>query len=76
MADRIERLVGRLVPLVDGCVPGSAVEVAVGGSVYDLRAERVGVVQQEECGLVWLRPPGGGREWETRREDLCAVVER
>ncbi|MBH1937258.1 hypothetical protein I5Q34_23815 [Streptomyces sp. AV19] len=36
----------------------------------DTRRERVGQVMDRTGQNVWLRPPGGGREWEARAETL------
>jgi hypothetical protein len=50
--------------------------VADGGAVrrgalmYDKRRDRFGIVQARMAGLVYLRPKGGGREWEARPEEL------
>lgn len=41
-----------------------------GALVRDTRRDRVGVVQARLLGVVYLRPKGGGREWEARPEDL------
>ncbi len=42
----------------------------------DTRKDRVGVVMGELAGLVYLRPVGGGREWDSRWTDLEPVSER
>ena len=44
--------------------------VSRGDVVLDLRVERVGVVQEVDGEVVWLRPRSGGREWEARAEDV------
>ncbi|WP_344023428.1 hypothetical protein [Streptomyces luteireticuli] len=36
----------------------------------DTRREKVGQVMDRNGQNVWLRPPGGGREWEARAEAL------
>jgi hypothetical protein len=42
----------------------------VGALVRDLKRDRVGVVMGELAGLVYLRPVGGGLEWNARWADL------
>ncbi|QMU73691.1 hypothetical protein GXP74_09385 [Streptacidiphilus sp. P02-A3a] len=41
----------------------------------DTRKDRVGVVMGELAGSVYLRPVGGGREWDSRWADLEPVSE-
>lgn len=41
-----------------------------GARLVDARTGREGEVMDFMHNLVYLRPPGGGREWEVRREDL------
>ncbi|TDC80424.1 hypothetical protein [Streptomyces hainanensis] len=36
----------------------------------------VGRVMDREAGRVWLRPVGGGREWDVRAEEVAAVGTR
>lgn len=38
--------------------------------VRDTASGRIGVVMDHLGTYVQLRPPGGGREWDTRPEDL------
>jgi hypothetical protein len=42
----------------------------VGSLMRDTRKDRVGVVMGEIAGLVYLRPVGGGVEWDSRWADL------
>ena len=42
----------------------------VGALVRDHKKDRVGVVMGELAGLVYLRPVGGGVEWNARWADL------
>ncbi|MFH8794314.1 hypothetical protein [Streptomyces sp. NPDC017941] len=39
-------------------------------TVYDSRTKRVGEVMDTEWGIVQLRPPRGGREWDADPRDL------
>jgi hypothetical protein len=41
-----------------------------GARLLDARTGRVGEVMDCMHSLIYLRPVGGGREWEARREDL------
>ena len=42
----------------------------IGALVRDTRRDRVGVVMAREPGRLYLRPQGGGREWETKPGDV------
>ena len=42
----------------------------IGALMLDTRRNRVGVVMGELAGLVYLRPVGGGVEWDSRWADL------
>ena len=42
----------------------------IGALVRDLKKDRVGVLMGELAGLVYLRPVGGGVEWNARWADL------
>lgn len=42
--------------------------LVVGRLARDTKRDRVGTVMEIEPERVWLRPPGGGREWEAERE--------
>ena len=46
---------------------------AVGELAYDSRRDRVGTVMDTRLGMIQLRPPGGGCEWDARREDVHAA---
>ncbi|QMU78751.1 hypothetical protein GXW83_26625 [Streptacidiphilus sp. PB12-B1b] len=48
----------------------------LGALVRDTRRDRVGVVQAHLFGMVFLRPKGGGCEWEARPEDVAPADER
>ncbi|MBH1936895.1 hypothetical protein I5Q34_21930 [Streptomyces sp. AV19] len=41
-----------------------------GALVMDTRNDKLGEVMEECASVVWLRPPGGGREWECPRRNL------
>ena len=47
----------------------------VGAVVRDAERDRVGVVMAVLAGRVYLRPAGGGVEWDARPEDLLTVDE-
>ncbi|MFE0133806.1 hypothetical protein ACFWY6_19900 [Streptomyces sp. NPDC059037] len=53
---------------------GTALEATekrpVGALVIDMRRQRLGRVMGHEGPYVQLRPPGGGREWDGRPEDI------
>lgn len=67
MTDRIESVVERV-----GLEPAKCERAAVSRAdvVLDLRVERIGVVQDVDGEVVWLRPRSGGKEWEARAEDV------
>ncbi|GAB2875920.1 hypothetical protein [Streptomyces mayteni] len=44
----------------------------VGELARDVRGV-VGRVMDREAGRVWLRPVGGGREWDVRAEEAVSV---
>jgi hypothetical protein len=46
-----------------------------GALVVDGKSGKVGFFQQEVLGIAWLRPVGGGREWETAPQSLELVKE-
>ncbi|TDC77833.1 hypothetical protein E1283_06435 [Streptomyces hainanensis] len=52
---------------------GDAPTPEVGAMARDSTADRVGRVMAYECGLVWLRPLGGGREWTAPLERVRPV---
>ncbi|MBT2383837.1 hypothetical protein [Streptomyces sp. ISL-11] len=41
-----------------------------GALVMDTGNDRLGEVMEECASVVWLRPPGGGREWHCPRKNL------
>ncbi|TDC74236.1 hypothetical protein [Streptomyces hainanensis] len=45
-------------------------ELEIGAAAYDERVGRYGVVMDHEGGRVYLRPPGGGLEWEAAVEHV------
>ena len=47
--------------------------VEVGALVLDSKRDRVGVVQAVLNGRVYLRPQGGGIEWDSLPGDLVAA---
>lgn len=49
---------------------------AVGAVVHDTKRDRVGVVMAIHAGRIFLRPKGGGCEWEAAGDDLCPVDPR
>lgn len=53
--------------------PGTTT-VAVGQLVHDVRRDRVGVVQAQQGGRWFVRPQGGGREWEATAGELEFVT--
>jgi hypothetical protein len=55
-------------PLPEGSLPCAGWQR--GARLLDARTGRVGEVMDVLHNLVYLRPPGGGCEWEARREDL------
>lgn len=48
-------------------------DLPVGRLAYDTRRGRRGVVMDHLDGWVWLRPPGGGREWTAQPGDVEPV---
>ncbi|SFJ82979.1 hypothetical protein [Streptomyces pini] len=44
--------------------------ITVGSVARDLRDGRVGDVMDVRPGRVWLRPLGGGREWDAKPDDI------
>ncbi|WP_410537896.1 hypothetical protein [Streptomyces sp. KL2] len=49
---------------------GSPPAIAVGSVARDLRDGRIGDVMDVHPGRVWLRPLGGGREWDAKPDDV------
>ncbi|MEV6670911.1 hypothetical protein [Streptomyces sp. NPDC051162] len=47
-----------------------------GTLMLDGKSDRIGVVMETTPTRVFLRPPHGGREWETGRETVRAVTRR
>ncbi|MCQ4084628.1 hypothetical protein NGB36_29645 [Streptomyces sp. RB6PN25] len=45
----------------------------VGEVARDVRTDRIGVVMAVVGGRTYLRPLGGGREWETAADDVVPV---
>ncbi|MFP8905436.1 hypothetical protein [Streptomyces atacamensis] len=45
-----------------------------GDLVRDVRRDRTGVVMDRIGGCYWLRPAGGGKEWQAKTEDLKPVT--
>ncbi|GAU66579.1 hypothetical protein SSP35_03_02270 [Streptomyces sp. NBRC 110611] len=65
--------------------PPLAPALPLGSYAVDTRTDRIGRIMDRHGGLVQLRPPGGGREWDcppdlvrraTRAESLRADVAR
>lgn len=50
--------------------------VEVGSMARDVRDGRVGDVMDVHPGRVWLRPLGGGREWDARPEEVQPLTPR
>ncbi|WP_031508080.1 hypothetical protein [Streptomyces megasporus] len=50
--------------------------VEVGSMARDVRDGRVGDVMDVHPGRVWLRPLGGGREWDARPEEVRPLTPR
>lgn len=42
----------------------------VGQLVLDTGRNHIGTIMEAHWGLLWLRPPGGGCEWECARDDV------
>lgn len=57
--------------------PGPTPGTAHRPLVRDTATDRIGEVMEEtgsgQNARVWLRPPGGGREWTTTAEDIQPV---
>ncbi|MFI6285792.1 hypothetical protein ACIBCM_13720 [Streptomyces sp. NPDC051018] len=53
-------------------------QLAVGALVFDIRRKSLGVVMDTEWDRLYLRPPGGGIEWDASRADLrpATVMDR
>ncbi|MFR9725661.1 hypothetical protein ACL02R_20170 [Streptomyces sp. MS19] len=45
----------------------------IGTMAYDASHDRIGRVMAHLSGHIWLRPPGGGREWTALPEDVQPV---
>ncbi|WP_228080618.1 hypothetical protein [Streptomyces profundus] len=45
----------------------------IGSMARDLTSDQVGRVMAHLSGRVYLRPPGGGREWTASAEDLRPI---
>ena len=45
----------------------------VGTMVWDSVRDRLGLVMDQERACLYLRPPGGGIEWQARPEDVEPV---
>lgn len=43
---------------------------AVGSLVHDTKRNRDGIFMALQAGRFLLRPPGGGREWEAKPDDV------
>ena len=52
---------------------GTAQLPEIGTMARDLRSDKIGRVMAHLSGHVWLRPPGGGREWTARPEDVVPI---
>jgi hypothetical protein len=50
--------------------------ITVGSVARDLRDGRVGDVMDVHPGRIWLRPLGGGREWDARPDDVRPLTAR
>ncbi|HZG02172.1 MAG TPA: hypothetical protein VE546_01125 [Streptomyces sp.] len=50
--------------------------ITVGSVVRDLRDGRVGDVMDIHPGRVWLRPLGGGREWDAAPDEVQPLTPR
>ncbi|RKN38061.1 hypothetical protein D7294_25635 [Streptomyces hoynatensis] len=40
----------------------------------DTRTDKIGRVMAHLSGHIWLRPPGGGREWTAHPDDVTPVT--
>jgi hypothetical protein len=58
------------VPDVGAGVRRHACQLAVGMLVFDMRRKALGVVMDTDWGRLYLRPPGGGIEWDAVCADL------
>lgn len=47
-----------------------------GRTVVDRATDRTGVVMDVICGIAYLRPPGGGIEWERAARHLTELAEK
>jgi hypothetical protein len=45
----------------------------VGTLVRDVKQDKLGRVMERTQSLVWLRGPGGGREWTVRLDEIRPV---
>jgi hypothetical protein len=50
-----------------------APQLQVGATATDERDNRTGVVMDVDSSRVWLRPHGGGREWEAPRTKIRTI---
>lgn len=46
----------------------------VGEPARDVRTDRIGVVMAVDGGRTYLRPLGGGREWEASAADIRSIT--
>ncbi|WP_206305947.1 hypothetical protein [Streptomyces sp. RFCAC02] len=45
----------------------------IGTMVYDASHDRIGRVMSYLSGHIWLRPPGGGREWTALPDEVRPI---